>query len=119
MLLRNRRWPRVLTWLGKISYSVYLVHLPILWLTDWAVRKYFYVPDTGWRSYEPKVAMLALVFVIAPLSHRFLELPGQRLGKRVQTMLDRRFPQPKPETAVAEPAVAETAGTPAGPAPQH
>ncbi|MET7462884.1 acyltransferase [Nonomuraea sp. NPDC005501] len=80
MVLRGRRLPRVLTWMGLISYSLYLVHHPLL--------KYF-VQVTGDLRRAPlpvqlvmAAAALALVMLVSALAYRFVERPMQRLGRR-------------------------------------
>ncbi|MGW0804502.1 acyltransferase family protein [Nonomuraea sp. NPDC002799] len=81
MALRGRRLPRVLTWLGLISYSLYLVHHPLL--------KYF-VEITGdlRRADLPYqflmvVLALAVVLAVSALTYRFIERPMQDLGRRL------------------------------------
>ncbi|MFI7464776.1 acyltransferase family protein [Nonomuraea sp. NPDC049646] len=81
MALRGRRLPAALTWLGLISYSLYLVHHPLL--------KYF-VEITGDLRRAPlpyQLAMaglaLALVLAVSALSYRYVERPMQALGRRV------------------------------------
>ncbi|MEU8105907.1 acyltransferase [Nonomuraea muscovyensis] len=81
MALRGRRLPRLLTWLGLISYSLYLVHHPLL--------KYFYeVTGDLRRSPLPlqlamSVAALAVVLGVSALAYRFVERPMQALGRRL------------------------------------
>ncbi|MBG0567427.1 acyltransferase family protein [Actinoplanes aureus] len=76
--LRNRPVPAVLTWLGAVSYSLYLLHLLVLGLI---------VRLTG------NPLLIALAFTAGTLSvawaaHRWVELPGQALGRRI----GERFP---------------------------
>ncbi|MEU7742344.1 acyltransferase [Nonomuraea sp. NPDC049158] len=81
MALRGRRVPRVLTWLGLISYSLYLVHHPLL---------KFFVEVSGDLRRSPLplqigMAALAMVLVLlaSALAYRFVEKPMQSLGRRV------------------------------------
>jgi peptidoglycan/LPS O-acetylase OafA/YrhL len=81
MALRGRRVPRVLVWLGLISYSLYLVHHPLL--------RYFTHVSGDLRP-EPlpyQLAMtalaLALVVGLSVLTYRFVERPMQELGRRI------------------------------------
>ncbi|MEV1249618.1 acyltransferase [Nonomuraea sp. NPDC049750] len=81
MTLRGRRVPRVLTWLGLISYSLYLVHHPLL---------KFFVEVSGDLRRSPLplqigMATLAMVLVLlaSALAYRFVEKPMQSLGRRV------------------------------------
>jgi peptidoglycan/LPS O-acetylase OafA/YrhL len=93
--MKNRTVPVVLTWLGQISYSLYLLHAIVLFLLPRIV------PDLGTRTFAVRIAVglgyLAVVLALAWLSYRMVELPGQALGRRLTS---RRAPQP-----VAVPAV--------------
>jgi peptidoglycan/LPS O-acetylase OafA/YrhL len=95
--LRRRRMPRVLTWLGSISYSVYLVHTGVLavmlWLltglTPTQIVERRYDPGTGTELLWT-VAYFAVVFAVSYLTYRLVELPGQALGRRLIDALTRR-----------------------------
>ena len=81
MAARRRRVPRPLAWLGMISYSVYLVHYVLIQLLGPLLT------DLGERlagpAQVPVVAgYLALLVGLSWLTHRFVELSGQRLGRR-------------------------------------
>jgi peptidoglycan/LPS O-acetylase OafA/YrhL len=79
--LKNRSVPTPLTWLGQISYSLYLLHAVVLFLIPRVI------PDLP--SHRPLVrlavgaAYLAVVITLAWLSYRFVEMPGQALGRRL------------------------------------
>jgi peptidoglycan/LPS O-acetylase OafA/YrhL len=71
-LLRRRGFPRVLVYLGTISYSVYLVHALVLLFP------------------RPKVAgpvlyagLLTVTLVLSALTYRLIEKPGQLAGRRM------------------------------------
>ncbi|WP_226900241.1 acyltransferase family protein [Nonomuraea phyllanthi] len=89
MALRGRRLPRVLTWLGLISYSLYLVHHPLL--------KYFVQVTGDLRQaalpYQLMMSALAvtLVLVISALTFRYVERPMQALGRRLSRRGARRL----------------------------
>ncbi|MEU6407563.1 acyltransferase [Microbispora sp. NPDC046933] len=91
MALRGRRVPGVLTWLGLISYSVYLVHHPLL--------KYLNALAGDLRSLTPTgQAAVALGYLVALLAlswltYRFVEAPAQALGRRLS---GRRSSSPSP-----------------------
>ncbi|GAA2130475.1 hypothetical protein GCM10009760_03030 [Kitasatospora kazusensis] len=94
MLLKNRRFPRVLTWLGAISYSVYVVHIPILMGVRWlAPAKNF--PAHGAGKFIPFLIFLAAVLIVSQLTYRLVELPGQNLGKRITKRLALRDAEAK------------------------
>jgi peptidoglycan/LPS O-acetylase OafA/YrhL len=89
-----------LIWLGRISYALYLYHLPIFI----AFGVYDHEHENGFATTEMKVVAIALSVLAAALSFRFLEQPFLRRDGR---------PRPHtPATAearsyVLEPAVAE------------
>ncbi|MEU4233684.1 acyltransferase [Nonomuraea sp. NPDC026600] len=80
MALRGRRVPRVLTWLGLVSYSLYLVHHPLL---------KFFVEVSGDLRRSPlplqlgmAVLAMTLVLLASALAYRFIEKPMQAFGRR-------------------------------------
>jgi peptidoglycan/LPS O-acetylase OafA/YrhL len=81
MALRHRALPRFLVWLGLISYSVYLLHHPLL--------KLVYAVAGDVRAMQPVVQVMlsagfvALTLGLSWLTYRYVELPMQRLGRRV------------------------------------
>lgn len=100
MAMRGRRVPRVLVWLGLISYSLYLVHHPLL-------RYFTYV--SGDLRAEPlpyQLAMtalaLTLVVLVSAVTYRFLERPMQELGRRIaRAGPTRPAPEPSPDASAA------------------
>ncbi|WP_231618994.1 acyltransferase family protein [Nonomuraea sp. SBT364] len=81
MALRGRRVPRVLTWLGLISYSLYLVHHPVLKYVSTVAG------DLRAAPLPLQLAMTALVtaliVAVSALTYRWVERPMQELGRRV------------------------------------
>ncbi len=68
-------------WIAKVSYSIYLIHVPILlW-----VFKYWNL--TGWVGL---LVAFSSIFVLAEISWRTIEAPSQRLGKRLASKYDQR-----------------------------
>ncbi|MFC5184592.1 acyltransferase family protein [Actinomadura harenae] len=97
--LRHRHVPRWLAWSGVVSYSAYLLHELLLMLLDMTIGR----P----KGDQPLlfVPFLALLLAASWASHRWIEKPGQRLGR----VLARRFdPDPAPAPA-AEPSRASAA----------
>ncbi|MEU4218101.1 acyltransferase, partial [Actinoplanes sp. NPDC026623] len=87
LLTRRLRTPRPLAWLGRVSYSVYLVHFVLIQLLSAAL--------TALGRRLPALAQvpvalgfLGLLLGVSWLTHRYVEVPGQRLGRR--TALDDR-----------------------------
>ena len=102
MLCRHKKVPRALAWLGLVSYSVYLLH-PAL------IEVYTSLPWTRNVNYVPTELILAAVFVAVllvccGLTHRCIEAPMQRLGRRVAAWLDARFGPDAPRPPRSRPA---------------
>ena len=75
LALRHRRFPRPLTALGTISYSVYLVHPVLLAVIDHTV---------GRQQRDSPVLLAAFFLVLLPLcalTHRYIEAPSQDWGR--------------------------------------
>ncbi|XRQ14667.1 acyltransferase family protein [Actinomadura welshii] len=97
LTLRRRSWPRFLVWSGLISYSVYLLH-PLVIQGVWyaAGRDPGNLPGIvrlGWGA-----VLVMTVLVSAALAYRYVELPAQRLGRRV-TRRRAASPRAAPEPA--------------------
>lgn len=78
----GRGWPRnrLITWIGDVSYSLFLVHFPVLVFVA-----------TLWTRLEwttPPAAMAGLLvafgssILVAGLFHRWVERPASRLGRK-------------------------------------
>ncbi|MFE3454493.1 acyltransferase family protein [Nonomuraea sp. NPDC059194] len=83
MALRRRRTFRFLAWLGMISYSLYLLHHPLL-------KAFITVTgDLRWVPLPVQVSLaalfVALVLGASWLTYRLVETPMQRLGRRLTT----------------------------------
>ncbi len=65
-----------LVWVGRISYSLYLVHIPVMhfWKTD----------ELGWRFPLQTLTIAGLCIVTAAVSHYGIERPFLRLKGRFQ-----------------------------------
>src|SRR5258708_39817898 len=109
MLCRHKKVPRALAWLGVVSYSVYLLH-PVL------IEAYDSVPWTQNENFVPMELLLVAVFMLVllvccGLTHRFIEVSMQRLGRRGAGRLHPRVgpdapraPRPRPPPRTARPA---------------
>ena len=82
---------RLVTFLGKISYSVYLFHATILLSL---VHLFYGRVPILWIWLGTAVLTLA----VATLSYRFIEVPAIRLGKRVR--LEKELPDFQPQPIV-------------------
>jgi peptidoglycan/LPS O-acetylase OafA/YrhL len=81
LVFRRRPVPRPLVWLGLISYSVYLLHHPLL--------RYLVavIGDVRWKPLTEQVplavAYVAAMLALSWLTYRYVERPMQALGRRV------------------------------------
>jgi peptidoglycan/LPS O-acetylase OafA/YrhL len=96
---RNLSWPRMLTWLGLISYSVYLLH-PAL------IEVYRYLPWTArHRQLGPQLlidmSFLIILIALCSLTYLFVERPMQNVGRGLARRFDARF-GPDRVTALAD-----------------
>ncbi len=85
LLLRGRSWPRPLTYLGRISYSLYLVHTLVLYAVPWwseAAAARLGLPVT-WLTYATWVLLTVLVSAV---TYKYIEDPFQKLGHRLTKM---------------------------------
>ncbi|GAA3444115.1 acyltransferase family protein [Planomonospora venezuelensis] len=81
MALRRRRFPRFLVWLGLISYSVYLLHHPLLRAAHAVLGD---VRSMGTAAQLGLTAgFVALVLGLSWITYRCVELPMQNLGRRI------------------------------------
>jgi peptidoglycan/LPS O-acetylase OafA/YrhL len=98
-LLRRRRFPRPLEWVGLVSYSIYLMHTVLL-----SAFHQIFDPfrDTASLATQTGVAVayFTLLFGIAWCTYRFVEAPGQRIGRRLARNLKAPRPAPKPRRLV-------------------
>ncbi|WP_250003929.1 acyltransferase [Actinoplanes sp. M2I2] len=95
-VLRTRAMPRALTWLGQVSYSLYLLHVPVLFLMPRLV------PEIGTATLPIRVAAgltyVILVLALAGLSYRMVEQPGQALGRHLLRAIDTHPPRHRQTT---------------------
>ncbi len=72
-----------LQWLGRISYSVYLVHIPVLYAVFHVLSHI--APDVrSWQFLALALpATLVITIGISSLTYRWIEQPGIRLGKQL------------------------------------
>ena len=69
-------------WIGARSYSIYIIHSPILGIASWALLRFY--------PFSRLEALGILTLVVVPLTiiasdiiYRYIEIPGIALGKRL------------------------------------
>jgi peptidoglycan/LPS O-acetylase OafA/YrhL len=76
------------TWLGRVSYSLYLVHMPVLYT----------MMHLLWGRL-PLVLLLACAvavsLLVSELTYRFVEQPAMSLGRRLAALTKRPIQQPR------------------------
>jgi peptidoglycan/LPS O-acetylase OafA/YrhL len=101
------QWTTVapLRFLGRISYSLYLVHWPIFYVCALlAIICRPIVPTHTWGNLVVTVTSAIVAIGLAALSYRFVEAPSIRAGKSVSDVLARtwtRIGRPQAEAAEA------------------
>jgi peptidoglycan/LPS O-acetylase OafA/YrhL len=97
LALRNLSWPRILTWLGLISYSVYLLHPTLIEACrhlPWISRHHSF-----WPQLLIDALFLVVLIALCSLTYLFVERPMQNAGRRLARSFDARFgPDRAPDT---------------------
>ena len=111
MALRHRTVPRVLAWLGLVSYSVYMLH-PIV-LNGYRSIGVFHRPHPFGVQVLLAAGIVAAVLACAALTYYFVEAPMQGVGQRFARLLRARFgPDAITESVPVPDAAAAAAGEP-------
>lgn len=88
LLLRNPLFMAI----GKRSYSLYLVHWPVIVFYEYATLR-----PMGWKT---AISLVALTFVLGWMMYAFVEQPFRKTAERPEPLLPRRFPQAAIASAV-------------------
>jgi peptidoglycan/LPS O-acetylase OafA/YrhL len=90
---------QVLVWLGKISYSIYLIHLPLLMGGGRILRKIDFLQSPSGQAIFC-LCYIAVVLVTAHLSWRFIETPARAAVHRLYRKT-RKFKTPQSQSSTA------------------
>jgi peptidoglycan/LPS O-acetylase OafA/YrhL len=88
LAFRHVTWPRILTWLGLISYSVYLLHPALIQIyrhLTWTANHSF------WVQVLVDALFLAILIAVSSATYLLVERPMQGVGRRLAKRLDARF----------------------------
>jgi peptidoglycan/LPS O-acetylase OafA/YrhL len=88
-LYRDKGYPWILLWLGRISYSLYLVHSVVLYT----------VPEIPGQPLATALITIAATVVVSGLTYRFIEQPAIDLGRAVTKRMRGREQPATPEQA--------------------
>jgi peptidoglycan/LPS O-acetylase OafA/YrhL len=81
--MRFRLSHPVLSWLGAISYALYLFHPVWMYFAQWLLRQPGFEWTRGWDLVTYCLLVLAVTIGFSALVHRWLELPMIALGRRL------------------------------------
>jgi peptidoglycan/LPS O-acetylase OafA/YrhL len=100
LVFRHVKWPRALTWLGLISYSLYLLH-PLV------IEAYHHFRPGRHHPFVLQVliaaGLLITMIVLSSVTYLCVERPMQNAGRRVGRWLDSRFgPDRAPDVVPVE-----------------
>jgi peptidoglycan/LPS O-acetylase OafA/YrhL len=74
---------------GKISFSIYLLHFAVLTVGHKLNERFFHVTETGNLKFIAALAIVVPACIgVSYLTYRFVELPGMRLSGRLARALD-------------------------------
>ncbi|MQM31591.1 MAG: GTP cyclohydrolase, partial [Candidatus Accumulibacter phosphatis] len=78
----GQHWPhsRTISWIGNASYSLFLVHFPVLVIVATVWTRMDWTTPAG--AVVGLVLAFALSLLTAGLFHRWIERPAGRLGRR-------------------------------------
>ena len=107
LALRHVRWPAVLTWLGLISYSVYLLHPLVIEVYHHLAWSHWYY--TLWQQVLVAIGLVVVLIAVCSLTYLLVERPMQNVGRRLARRFDTRLGSdriPSRVPAAREPALA-------------
>ena len=83
----------MISWLGKISFSLFLVHFPVLVLVGTLWSRFDWVSPTAGAA--GLIFAYGLSLMVADLFHRSVERPGRLYRRKPRAGADRGALRPK------------------------
>lgn len=72
-----------LAWLGTISYSIYLMHMPVVHALLWLVRYSEIAWIKGWSLGTYMSLIAAITILVSAITYRFIEKPAIKYAERI------------------------------------
>ncbi len=79
----------ILCWIGRVSFSMYLIHIAVLTFLSHLGSKWFELKG-NWQCVLITLIATALSLALASLSYQFIEQPGIKLGRQLTARLQSR-----------------------------
>jgi peptidoglycan/LPS O-acetylase OafA/YrhL len=96
--LRSAPWPllvnRVTIYVGRVSYSAYFLHFLVIRFLPPRLPQLGPYGDLGFVAYY--LIVVAATVALATLTHRYVELPGIAIGRRLAARISDRSARPFP-----------------------
>lgn len=83
-----------LVWLGTVSYSIYLMHMPVVHSILWLVRYSEITWIKGWSLGAYMALIAAITILVAFITYRLIEQPAMRCADRI--LMPRRLKESRP-----------------------
>ncbi|MBL5946423.1 acyltransferase [Enterobacter asburiae] len=79
----------IFTFMGKVSFSVYLFHLPILVITSPLIFNYFYGKGFGYATCALSASIVSalLIYALSNLVFKMVDKPSMRLSSKIASVL--------------------------------
>ncbi len=85
---------KILAKIGIVSYSMYIVHFPVIHLLNHIKFSSIFPANNFYISCFHFIFMFivvtAIAFLLAYITHKFIEVPGQNLGRKLIKKLDQQ-----------------------------